>query len=50
MEQTYLPHMNQIQAVAAQPCLSGYALFKLFLLRPCSYTSNTNTDINRSLK
>ena len=26
MVQTYLPHMNQIQAGAGQPCLSGYAL------------------------
>ena len=26
MVQTYPPHMNQIQAGAAQPCLSSYAL------------------------
>ena len=26
MVRTYPPHMNQIQAEAAQPCLPGYAL------------------------
>ena len=27
MVQTYQPYVNQIQAGAAQPCLSSYALF-----------------------